>query len=237
MRFDQPLVRGRLIRRYKRFLADVELESGETVTCHCPNTGSMMGCAEPGLEVWLSRSANAKRKYPLGWELVRTAGGALVGIHTGRANALVAEALDHDRIAPLSGYTARRGEVNVSGERMRADWLLHGHREAPDCLLEVKNVTAAVDYGVALFPDAVSERGSRHLRALAGHVKRGGRAALVYCVQRDDVREVRPADDIDPVYGRHLREALDAGVEAYALGAEISAEGIELTRRLPVVCP
>ncbi|MBA1149549.1 DNA/RNA nuclease SfsA [Ectothiorhodospiraceae bacterium WFHF3C12] len=237
MRFDQPLIPGRLVRRYKRFLADVVLDSGETVTCHCPNTGSMMGCADPGLRVWLSRSDSAKRKYPLGWELVRTAEGALVGIHTGRANALVAEALTAGRIPELTGYTERRAEVNLPGGRMRADWVLSGHPEQPDCVVEVKNVTAAVEDGIALFPDAVSERGSRHLQALAGHVAGGGRAAMVYCVQRDDVREVRPADAIDPVYGENLRHSMAAGVEVYALAAAISETGIELTAPVPVVCP
>lgn len=237
MEFSEPLIPGRLLRRYKRFLADVVLDSGETVTCHCPNTGSMMGCADAGLRVWLSRSDNPKRKYPLGWELVRTASGALVGIHTGRSNALVAEALDLGRIEALDGYAARRAEYTLPGGRMRADWLLRGHPARPDCVLEVKNVTAAVDEGIALFPDAVSERGSRHLGVLAGVVAQGGRAALVYCVQRDDVREVRPADRIDPVYGEALRHAMAAGVEVYALGAAISPEGIELTTPIPVVCP
>lgn len=237
MEFDEPLIPGRLIKRYKRFLADVTLDDGETVTCHCPNTGSMMGCADPGLRVWMSRSRNSKRKYPLGWELVETGGGALVGIHTGRANALVAEALEKGRIGALSGYTRRRGEVKVPGENMRADWLLSGHGTEVDCFVEVKNVTAAVADGIALFPDAVSERGSRHLDALASHVGQGGRAALVYCVQRNDVREVRPADEIDAEYGRQLRRALACGVEVYALGARLDETRIELVQPLPVVCP
>lgn len=237
MRFPEPLIPGRLLRRYKRFLADVALDAGETVTCHCPNTGSMMGCADPGLRVWLSRSDNPKRKYPLGWELVETASGALVGIHTGRSNALVGEALDQGLIEPLAGYASRRAEYTLPDAPMRADWLLQGHEREPDCVLEVKNVTAAVDDGIALFPDAVSERGSRHLQVLAERVRTGGRAALIYCVQRDDVREVRPADRIDPVYGAHLRRAIDAGVEVYALGASISPAGIELGTTVPVVCP
>jgi len=238
MDFDGPLLRGRLIRRYKRFLADVALDSGDTVTCHCPNTGSMMGCADPGLTVWLSRSDNGKRKYPLGWELVETAEGALVGIHTGRANALVAEALESGHPEQLSGYTKMRREVSVPGEHMRADYLLSAHEGgAPECFVEVKNVTAAVSGGVALFPDAVSDRGSRHLQVLSRLARAGGRAALVYCVQRDDVTEVRPADAIDPAYGRHLRAAMAAGVEVYALGAVVSPRRIQLVRCVPVVCP
>lgn len=238
MDFDKPLERGRLVRRYKRFLADVTLDSGETVTCHCPNTGSMMGCADPGLTVWLSRSDNSRRKYALGWELVETPTGALVGIHTGRANGLVAEALQAGRPAGLTGYARLRREVAVPGQPMRADYLLTEHDNgAADCFVEVKNVTAAVTGGVALFPDAVSERGSRHLQVLARLAESGARAALVYCVQRGDVSEVRPADAIDPAYGRHLRAALAAGVEVYALGAEVTPRRIALVRSLPVVCP
>ncbi|SEO52878.1 DNA/RNA nuclease SfsA [Aquisalimonas asiatica] len=237
MRFAQPLIPGVLERRYKRFLADVRLEDGSLVTCHCPNTGSMLGCQEPGSRVWLSRSDNPKRKYALTWELVELPGRALVGIHTGRANGMVREALEQGRIPELADYPVIRPEVRIAEWRTRIDFLLSGHGSEPDAYVEVKNVTAAVDDGIALFPDAVSARGTRHLQHLQRLVAEGCRAALVFCVQRDDVTEVRPADAIDPAYGRALRDAIANGVEVHALGAEVNEQVIELRRRLPVVCP
>jgi sugar fermentation stimulation protein A len=230
-----PLVEGRLLGRRKRFFADVDLD-GETVVAHCPNTGSMLGCKEPGSRVWLSRSDNDKRKLAWTWELVEARPGVPVGIHTGRSNRLVEEALAAGRLPELAGYAGLRREVNYGRESSRIDLLL----EWPDGRLgyvEVKNVTAAVEDGVALFPDAVSERGTKHLRELMAMVAEGHRAAVVFCAQRGDVQEVRPADAIDPDYGRTLRQALAAGVEAYALGAEVSPQEIVLARQLPVVCP
>lgn len=235
MRFPRPLLPGRLIGRRQRFLADVLLEAGGQFTAHCPNTGSMLGCAEAGARVWLSESDSASRKYRHTWELVEAAGGALVGIHTGRSNALVREAIESGVIAELAGYEAIRAEPRLpQGGRM--DFLLHG-ADRPPCWVEVKNVTAAVSGGVALFPDAVSARGARHLRDMMARVAAGERAVLCFCVQREDAAEVRPADAIDPVYGRTLREALAAGVEVLAWGARVSPEEITLCRRLPVVCP
>ena len=236
MRFKPPLQPARLIRRYKRFLADVELPDGSLTTVHCPNTGAMLGCAEPGMAVYLSRAANPDRKYPLSWELVEALPGVWVGIHTGRTNALVREALLAGTIPELAGYREIRGEVKLR-RGFRVDFLLRDPGRRPDCCLEVKNVTAAVTEGVALFPDAVSERASRHLRELMEQVAAGQRAALCFCVQRDDVSEVRPADDIDPVYGATLREALAAGVEVVAYAAEVSPEAVRLHRPVPVVTP
>lgn len=236
MEFTRPLQAGVLRRRYKRFLADVDLDSGGMITCHCPNTGSMMGCAEPGSRVWLSRSDNPKRKYAHTWELVEAEPGVMVGINTGLANHLVAEALDSRLLPELAAYTDRRREAVVDGRPMRADFRL-SDGAGNDCVVEVKNVTAAVRGGVALFPDAVSERGRRHLEVLADLVTMGERAALVYCVQRADVTEVRPADEIDPAYGRALRDAMAAGVEVYAVGAEPGTAGIRLNRRVAVNCP
>ncbi|HEV2110155.1 MAG TPA: DNA/RNA nuclease SfsA, partial [Gammaproteobacteria bacterium] len=215
MRFDPPLIPARLIRRYKRFLADVELRDGRRTTVHCPNTGGMLGCADPGMQICLSRAANPNRKYPLTWELVEARPEVWVGIHTGRTNGLVREGIEGGVIREVEGYRQLRGEVTL-GEGFRVDFLLSGHSRQADCCLEVKNVTAAVQDGVALFPDAVSERASRHLRELMERVAAGRRAMLCFCVQRDDVREVRPADAIDPVYGRTLRQARDAGVELAA---------------------
>lgn len=236
MRFDPPLQEARLERRYKRFLADVVLPDQARLTIHCPNTGSMLGCADPGMRVWLSRATNPARKYAWTWELVEALPGVLVGIHTGRTNALVREGIRAGVITELHGYGAFKGEV-MAGEGFRVDFLLQGHVELPDCYLEVKNVTAAVEHGVALFPDAVSERASRHLRELMEKVRAGHRAVLCFCVQRDDVEEVRPADSIDPVYGRTLREAAANGVQILAYGARMSPAEAQLYRRLPVRMP
>lgn len=236
MRFAAPLLAARLIKRYKRFLADVTLDDGTHLTAHCPNTGSLLGCQTPGSRVWLSRSDNPKRKYAHTWELIELTGGTLVGINTGRSNALVREAIESGAISELSGYDLLRAEVRYGEENSRVDFLLSG--DAGECYVEVKNVTAAVDEGIALFPDAVSTRASRHLRELMGSVRhRERRAVLLYCVQRADVREVRPADTIDPDYGRALREALAAGVELLAYRATLSPEAIVLAERIPVVCP
>lgn len=226
------------MRRYKRFLADVTLAGGREVTASCPNTGSMMGCCEPGSRVWLSESDSPTRKYRHTWEMVevRRAGGApvIVGINTGLPNRLVAEAVASGVIAELSGYATIRREVAFGEERSRVDLLLEGPgREA--CYVEVKNVTAAVRDGVALFPDAVSERGAKHLRELMRLKERGLRPVQVYCVQRGDVQEVRPADEIDPAYGRTLREAIGAGVEVLAYRAEVTIEGVTLAARIPVL--
>ena len=234
MRFDETLREGRLIRRYKRFLADVDTANG-VVIAHCPNTGSMLGCAEPGMRVWLSAARNPARKLAWTWELVEVAPGRLVGVHTGRANGLVREAVDSGRIAGLAGYPKIRSEVRYGGHS-RIDLLLEGE-DRPPCYVEVKNVTAAVDGDVGYFPDAVSERGQRHLQALSAEVAAGRRAVMLFCVQRDDVREVRPADHIDPVYGRRLRAANAGGVELMAFGADVSPNEIVLSRRLTVCLP
>jgi len=236
MHFEPALQEARLERRYKRFLADVVLSDGRHLTVHCPNTGSMLGCADPGMRVWLSRAANPARKYAWTWELVEALPGVLVGIHTGRTNALVREGIQAGIIAELHGYPALKGEV-MAGEGFRVDFLLQGHADQPDCYLEVKNVTAAVQDGIALFPDAVSERASRHLRELMVKVRAGQRAMLCFCVQRDDVQEVRPADAIDPVYGRTLREAAVAGVEILAYVARMSPTEAVLYRPVPVRMP
>ncbi|HXZ48183.1 MAG TPA: DNA/RNA nuclease SfsA [Usitatibacter sp.] len=234
MIFTGQLVEGRLIRRYKRFLADVQLARG-VVTAACPNTGSMLGCCEPGSRVWLSESANPKRKYRHTWEIVE-ADEVLVGINTGLPNALVHEAIAAGAIPELGGYAILRREVPFGEERSRVDLLLEAPGREP-CYVEVKNVTAAVRRGVALFPDAVSDRGSKHLRELIRLKAAGRRPVQLYCVQRGDVREVRPADGIDPEYGRMLREATAAGVEVLAYRARVTLREIALEQRIPVICP
>lgn len=235
MKFSTPLTEGVLIKRYKRFLADVILADGSIVTAHTPNTGSMRGCCVPGSRVWLRDSGNETRKYPLSWELVEAVPGEIVGINTGIPNSLVREAIEAGVVAELKGYASIRREVRYGIENSRIDLLLE-NGDSERCFVEVKNVTL-VDGGIAYFPDAVSLRGTKHLRELAEVVRQGGRGVIFFCVQRGDAREVRPADAIDPVYGGTLREAMAQGVEAIAYRADVSPEGIALTRPLPVVCP
>ena len=232
------LVPGTLIVRRNRFVAEVQLDDGRTVEAHCPNTGSMQGCKAPGSRVWLSPAENPTRKLQWTWELVTAEGSTntLVGLHTGRTNGLVREAIEAQRIPDLAGYARLRSEVRYGSENSRIDLLLEDDHKPP-CYVEVKNVTAAVDDGIGYFPDAVTERGSKHLRELMAEVKAGRRGVIFFCVQRDDVNEVRPADHIDPVYGRTLREAVAAGVEALAWGATITPTAICLQRPLPVVLP
>ncbi len=235
MRFAAPLVEGTLLRRYKRFLADIELEGGGVITAACPNTGSMLGCCEPGSRAWLSESDSPTRKYRHTWELVE-AGGVMVGINTGLPNRLVVEAIEAGVIGELSGYGTIRREVPFGEERSRIDLVLESPGRAA-CYVEVKNVTAAVAGGVALFPDAVSARAAKHLRELMRLKEKGLRPVLVFCVQRGDVGEVRPADAIDPLYGRTLREAVAAGVEVMAWRARVSARAVAIESPLPVRCP
>ena len=232
MQFPTTLWPGILIRRYQRFLADVQLPGGETVVAHCPNTGSMQGVNLPGSRVWLSRSNDPARKLAWTWELVEVPSGGLVGIHTGRANGLVRESIEAGLLPALSGYDSIRGEARLSA-RSRTDLLLHF--AGRPCFVEVKSVTAAVEGGDGFFPDAVSTRAHKHLEEMAGIVEQGGRSAVVFCVQREDVVRVRPADHIDPVFGRLLRQASDVGVELFALGARVSPQAVTLERRLPVV--
>ncbi|MGB0127261.1 MAG: DNA/RNA nuclease SfsA [Rhodocyclaceae bacterium] len=235
MVFDTPLREGRLIRRYRRFLADVETADG-FVTAHCPNTGSMLGCADPGNRVWLSSASNPKRKYAWTWELVEVGGLVKVGINTGRSNALVREAIEASHIAALRGYETIRAEVPYGDRRSRIDLLLSAPNR-PDCYVEVKNVTAAVERGIGYFPDAVTTRGTKHLLEMVDVVRLGKRAVLCFCVQRGDTHEVRPADHIDPTYGHTLRKAMSQGVEVLAYGADVSTSGIELRRPLHLVTP
>jgi sugar fermentation stimulation protein A len=225
-----PLVSGILVKRYKRFLADVVLEDGCLVTAHCPNSGSMKGCAVPGSRVFLSRSSNLKRKYPFGWELV-LADGYWAGINTGLPNRLVHEAIEDGTAAELQGYENIRPEVPY-GERSRIDLLLEG--PTGRCFVEVKNVTLVED-GRALFPDAVTTRGQKHLQELMRVVREGDRGVIFFTVQRGDGTAVSPADLIDPEYGRLLRLAMENGVEALAYRALVTPEEIRLTERLQVI--
>jgi sugar fermentation stimulation protein A len=226
-----PLIPAVLLRRYQRFLADVRLQDGRQLTVHCPNTGAMTGCAEPGARVWLSLAANPARKYAHTWELVETATG-LACIHSARANALVAEALAAGMIAELAGYAQWRREVRLAGGS-RVDFQLEAPGRPP-CLLEVKCVTLCRGGGLGLFPDAVSQRGTRHLRELLAARCGGARAVLLFCVQHSGIDSVAPADAIDPAYGEALRAAAAGGVELLAYRAAPCTREMVLSRPLPV---
>jgi sugar fermentation stimulation protein A len=234
MRFDPPLEEGRLLRRYKRFLADIETASGELLTIHCANTGSMLNCMSVGARVWFSRSNDPKRKLPGTWEIGETPHGRLAMINTGRANALVEEALRAGVIAELNGFSHLKREVPYGQERSRIDFRL-------DCpagltFVEVKSVTLGfAGNRVAAFPDSRTERGSKHLRELANVARAGTRAVQLYCVNLTDVDAVRPAEEIDPAYAAALREAAGAGVEVLAYGTAISGQEVRLIKRLAVL--
>jgi sugar fermentation stimulation protein A len=232
MKFS-PLTPATLIKRYKRFLADVELDGGETITVHCPNTGAMTGCAEPGSRVWLSLSDNPKRKYPYTWELVETIAGDWACIHSVKANALVKEAIEGGIVDVLSGYDRIRTEVKFGAENSRVDLLLDSGGD--QCFVEVKSVTLLLRETLGVFPDAVSERGRKHLRELIEMKRQGHRAVLFFCVQHSGIESVAPADLIDPRYGETFREALAAGVEVLAYGASISPQAFLLENALSVV--
>jgi sugar fermentation stimulation protein A len=228
-----PLIPATLIKRYKRFLADVVLASGETITVHCPNTGAMTGCAEPGWQVWLSESDNPKRKYRHSWELVKNDAGDMACIHSAKANQLVKEAIESGLIKELQGYPSLSGEVKYGDENSRIDFLLEKENER--CFIEVKCVTLLVAEGLGIFPDAVSTRGRKHLRELIAMKQQGHRAVLFFCVQHSGVEQVAPADLIDPAYGETFREALATGVEVLAYKASISPKAMTLQHALSVL--
>ncbi|WP_415890132.1 DNA/RNA nuclease SfsA [Neptuniibacter sp. SY11_33] len=232
MQFEN-LIEGRLIKRYKRFLADVVLSDGREVTVHCPNTGSMKNCADPDSRVWVRDSGNPKRKYPLGWELVEVEGRYLACINTGLANKLIREGIEQGVIAQLQGYTDIRQEVKY-GENSRIDLLLEDE-EKGRVWVEVKNVTLLESDNWGSFPDAVTKRGAKHLQELMAMVEQGDRAVMLFCVPHTGIQQVRPADQIDPEYGRLLREAIAAGVEVIAYAADISPEQISIQREIPVI--
>jgi len=234
MRFSTPLEAGRLVRRYKRFLADIVSDAGEALCIHCPNTGSMLNCMGEGARVWFQRSNDPRRKLPGTWELVETPQGRLACVNTPRANRLVEEALLDGVIEELAGFTALRREVAYGLESSRVDFRLD--YPAGPAYVEVKSVTLGFgDTAVAAFPDAITLRGAKHLRELAALARDGVRAVQLYCVNLTGIEAVRPASEIDPLYAAALREAVAAGVEVLAYGVEISPEEIRLSRRLPVI--
>lgn len=233
MHFSTPLIEGRLIRRYKRFLADVELADGEVVVAHCPNPGSMRYCAPGGARVWLSVKHSPTRKLPYTWELVE-AHGAMVCVNTAQANEVVAEAIELGRIAELRGYDEVRREV-VWSPGTRVDFVLSRRDET--CLVEVKSATMRGGDRVTAFPDSVTARGTRHLVELMAAVRAGHRAVLLFCCNRSDALSVRPADEIDPLYGYTLRQAADKGVEILAYRSDLQPSGITLAEPLPIELP
>ena len=234
MKFETPLIEGRLVKRYKRFFADVELPSGEVVTAHCPNTGAMAGIKDPGLRVWIEPSNNPKRKLKFTWEIVEV-DGELIGTHPARANALAEEAVLAGKIAELTGYEGLRREVKY-GENSRIDLLLESEGQPP-CWVEVKNVHWMRQPGLAEFPDGVTSRGAKHLGELAAQVAKGDRAVQLFIVQRGDCTRFTTAGDLDPVYDETIRSAMKAGVEVLAYGCAVTPHGIEIKDRLSVELP
>lgn len=225
-----PLTRGQLIRRYKRFLADIKLETGEFITAHCPNSGSMKGCAIPGSLVWLSMSDNPKRKYRYTWELIRVPE-TLVGINTLVPNKLVKQSIEAGLIKNLSGFSRVTAEIKTSSHT-RLDLLLENEAEEK-CYVEIKNCTLVED-GTAMFPDAETKRGQKHLDELARLVLQGHRGVIFYLIQRMDANVFIPADRIDAVYGEKLRQAEKKGVEVIAMDTVINTEMIRIKNEVPV---
>lgn len=248
MRWSSPLQPASLIKRYKRFMADVvpELvpeqlsgavsESGQ-ITLHCPNTGSMKNCMGEGWRVWYSDSGNPKRKYPCTWELSETPEGDLICVNTAQANRIVKEALEQKIVTELAAYDSVKAEVKYGAENSRIDFLLT-QDGLPDCYVEVKSATLldeSFGKGWGFFPDAVTARGQKHLRELQQMVAEGHRAVLLFCVNHTGIEQVSVADHIDAAYGEVLREALASGVEVLAYKADIDAEAITLRQPIPVV--
>lgn len=234
MHFKTPLIRGRLIKRYKRFLADVVLDDGREITATCPNTGSMLGLCDPGMTIWVSVSVSPTRKYAHTWELVELGQGksrSFVGINTGHPNAIVSEAITGGLLPPLSGYATSRREVKY-GQSSRIDLLLEDPAKGL-AYVEVKNVHLLRKPGLAEFPDSKTERGVKHLAELTDMVRAGHRAVMIYLIQRGDCVRFRTAADIDPKYATALIAARNAGVEAYAVTCRLSPQAIEVDRVLP----
>ena len=232
MDFLDPLISGKLVKRYKRFMADVALVNGDIVTSHCANTGAMIGVQEPGSEVWLSPARNPNRKLKYTWELVRV-GDGLVGINTAHPNTIVAEAIESEKIPELAGYGAIRREVKY-GENSRIDILLSGEGK-PDCYVEIKNVHLMRNKGVAEFPDSVSTRAAKHQNELKNMVQQGARAMTVYLCQREDCDTFRLADDIDPNYAEAVGIAKDHGVEAVCYNCVLTPKSINIAKPLKII--
>lgn len=232
MKFPAPLIPGRLVRRYKRFLADITLDNGAEITCAVPNTGSMMGLTDPGSRVFLSRSDNPKRKYAHTLEMVE-ADGIWVGVNTGLPNRLTEEAIRAGIILDLADYADLRREQKY-GQKSRIDIMLDDPARGK-AYVEVKNVHMMREAGLAEFPDTVTARGARHLDEMAEMVRQGHRAVMVYLVQRGDCERLRLCRDLDPAYCAAFDRATSCGVEAVAIQCQISPEEIAPAKRIPLV--
>lgn len=235
MRFQTPLVPGILVRRYKRFLADVTLEDGREVTAHCANPGSMMGLAEPGMRVWLEPNDDPKKKLKFGWRLVEHADGHFTGVDTAVPNRMLRTALEARAVAGLAEFDQLRAEVPY-GEKSRIDFLLTraGH---PDTFVEVKSVTLSRQAGLAEFPDSVTARGTKHLNELTAMVHAGHRAVMLYLVQRTDCARLTLAADLDPAYAAAWARATSAGVETLALDCQITPQQVSLGKPIQIAAP
>ncbi len=228
MQFTQPLVYGTLIKRYKRFLADIELENGKILTVHCPNTGTMLSCSDPGSPVCLSKSDNPKRKYPFTLEMVQ-ANNTWIGVNTAKTNKLVVEAITEGQIDEFTGFTALKTEVKVS-DHSRLD--LRVTKEEEITYVEIKNCSLAIE-GCAQFPDAVTQRGTKHLHELEKLAKEGFGACIFFLVQRMDADRFTPATHIDQEYSKTLHHAAQNGVQILVYQADVTPEGINVVRSLP----
>jgi sugar fermentation stimulation protein A len=233
MTFDRPLIRARLIRRYNRFLADVILPDGRSAVAHCPNTGAMLGVAEPGMAVWIEPVDGPGRKLAFAWRLVELPDGHWAGIDTRTPNRVVAEALAARAVPELAAYDAVRPEA-AYGARSRVDFLLTGPG-LPPAYVEVKNVHLRRREGLAEFPDCVTARGAKHLEELARMAEAGARAVMLYVVQRTDCDRLAMAADLDPAYARAFDDARARGVEVLARTCRIGPEGVALAHPLPVL--
>ncbi|MDA8782646.1 DNA/RNA nuclease SfsA [Porticoccaceae bacterium] len=231
MKNNPPLLPARFVRRYKRFFADIESPSGELKTLHCPNTGSMKNCQVEGSDCWYSLSDNPKRKLPGTLEIVTTSHGNLAGVNTSRPNHLVRKTIEAGLVPELAGYQNIRTEVRYGEEKSRIDLLLEDPEQGL-CYVEVKNVTLDMGDGLAIFPDAVTSRGAKHLRELMAMRAAGHRAVLFFCVQLTGVERVEVAAEIDPVYAQTMAEAIAAGVEVIAWRARLAAEEIRLEKAI-----
>ncbi len=231
MEFTTPLIAARLIRRYKRFLADVRLPDGTEAMAHCPNPGSMMGMADEGIKIWLEPNDDPRKKLKYGWRLIEQDDGHFVGVDTGVPNRVVGPALLAHQIAGLPPYDAVRAEVKYA-DKSRIDFLLS---DAVDTYVEVKSVTLSRTAGLAEFPDSVTARGAKHLEALTQMVAQGHRAVMFYMVQRTDCAALSLAADIDPAYAAAFARATKAGVQVLAYDCEIDPKGVTLRRPMPFV--
>lgn len=231
MRFSSPLIPGRLIKRYKRFLADIALDTGEVITAHCANSGALLGVTTPGLRTWVSYHPSPSRKLSYTWQIVEIEN-THIGVNTSLPNGLAEEAILEGSIIELTGYDSIKREVKY-GQNSRIDLLLTSPNKPP-CYVEVKNVHLRRGEA-AEFPDSVTTRGAKHLRELEAVVAEGGRAVMLYIIQRNDCRHFTFAADLDPVYAATASHALSRGVEAYAYSCNVTTEGIKVEKVIPLI--